>query len=266
MKKILALVIVAFLACNLMYAQSNFKISKGTKEVPEDASIAQEDILYWVGSGANQIVFAVSWCDPEVALAWGYRFDEDSILVSDIMSNLATVDPRFSYDTNSWGIDDIMFMDTAYDLKRSGDYWMYNINGSGAQLGYNAQYVKDNDFIKWGDAGECAHSDTNWNYSWTTEITPVSNPDGVGIAQYSTASFNVYPNPAHEQVNISVKELSGNTSLYLFDISGKIIYTESFYASENMIKSINVSAFAQGIYFIRLQNDREHLTQKLIIQ
>ena len=402
MKKILLSVIVAFLMGNVMYAQ------KDVKEVPEDVQISKESILYWVGQGEHEIIFAVNWCDPEIAFAWGYRFSEDSILVSDIMTNLASIDPRFSYELGEWGIGDILFKDATHDLKLSGDWWMYNLNGSMAQLGYDAQYVQNNDFIKWGDAGECAHTNEDWSYfswtteitpigipedvqfskeeilywvgegsnevvftvnwcdpeiafawgyrfsedsltlsflmddialedsrfsynpaefdivdinynddslslaltgehwiyningttkftkfktqyvkngdfvklgddacahidinnnhSWTTEITPVSDPDGVGIAQYNTSSFNVYPNPAHNEVNISCKELSGNMSLYLFDISGKVIYTESFYASESMVKSINVGSFAKGLYFIRLQNGTENLTQKLIIQ
>jgi hypothetical protein len=42
---------------------------------PVDASIAFEDILYWVGTGSDSAVFIVNYAQPDTAFAWGYLFN-----------------------------------------------------------------------------------------------------------------------------------------------------------------------------------------------
>ena len=63
----------------------------------EEAKIDPADILYWVGQGQNEIVFAVNWNEPNRCLAWGYRFDGDSVILKEVMDAIAEADNRFSY-------------------------------------------------------------------------------------------------------------------------------------------------------------------------
>ena len=46
-----------------------------------DATIDAENIIYWVGNGNNEAIFAVNWNNPDTALAWGFRFSQDSVNV-----------------------------------------------------------------------------------------------------------------------------------------------------------------------------------------
>ncbi|MBR6161589.1 MAG: hypothetical protein IKQ75_06960 [Bacteroidales bacterium] len=46
-----------------------------------DASISANDITYWVGTGNTEVIFVGNWCSPDVALAWGVRFNGDSTTV-----------------------------------------------------------------------------------------------------------------------------------------------------------------------------------------
>ncbi|MBR3528627.1 MAG: hypothetical protein IKN84_03105, partial [Bacteroidales bacterium] len=64
-------------------------------DTPEDASFDASDILYWVGEGSNEVVMAVNWADT--ALAWGYRFNGESVSVATMMDDIAAADFRFSY-------------------------------------------------------------------------------------------------------------------------------------------------------------------------
>ena len=141
----------------------------------EDASISADDILYWVGGGEHSVVFAVNWSNPTVAFAWGVRFSGDSILVADVMKTVALYDSRFSYTPGDWGIGNIQFQDDTYNLSLHGNWWMYNVNGMTAMLGYDAQKVVDGDLIKWGDES-CGIADENYNYTWATPIQPVALP------------------------------------------------------------------------------------------
>ena len=142
---------------------------------PVDATISADNIVYWVGSGDNEVVFAVNWCTPEEeALAWGVRFSGNSAKVADIMHTIELYDARIHFEGTGF-ISNITFADGVHDTYTPSSYWMYNVNGVGAMLGIDEQSVQNGDIIKFGDSG-CGIDDGNWNYAWTTPIQPVELP------------------------------------------------------------------------------------------
>ena len=153
--------------------------------VPEDASIDANDIVYWVGEGTNHVVLAVNWADT--ALAWGYRFNGESASVSTMMADIAAADPRFSYVTGQWGIDDINFTTGSTTLGITpGNYWWSLLNHTGG-MGMS-DILHDGDFYKWGDLSVAVITDSTWvdygggyaywdyTYVWPYNITPVDVP------------------------------------------------------------------------------------------
>lgn len=142
---------------------------------PVDATISADNIIYWVGSGDNEVVFAVNFCTPEAeALAWGVRFSGNSATVADIMHTIELYDSRITFEGAGY-ISNITFADGIHDNYTPSMYWMYNVNGVGAMLGIEEQTVQNGDIIKFGDSG-CGIDDGNWNYAWTTTIAPVELP------------------------------------------------------------------------------------------
>lgn len=160
--------------CNIPNANVFYPEDPNAQTVT-DASIDADDILYWVGGGEHSVVFATNWCDTAIAFAWGVRFSGDSITVKDVMHTIALYDSRFSFTPGSWGLGDILFQDGTYNLSLQGSWWMFNVNGTTAPLGYDAQKVVDGDIIKFGDES-CGIADENYNYTWTTPIQPVALP------------------------------------------------------------------------------------------
>ena len=139
-----------------------------------DATIDADDIVYWVGNGDNEVVFAVNWCNPSEAVAWGVRFTGESALVADIMHTIELYDSRIHFEGTGY-VTNITFADGTHDNYTPSMYWMYNVNGVGAMLGIDQQTVEDGDIIKFGDSG-CGIDDGNWNYTWDTPIAPVELP------------------------------------------------------------------------------------------
>lgn len=148
-----------------------------------DSSFDASDILYWVGEGSNEVVFAVNWADT--ALAWGYRFNGESVPLTTVMSDIAAADPRFSYQTGDWGLDDINFVTDNGTLGISaGSYWWSLLNHVGG-MGM-ADVLSNGDFYKWGDLSVAVVTDSTWiesyggywdyTYVWPYEISPVSVP------------------------------------------------------------------------------------------
>ena len=142
---------------------------------PVDATISADNIIYWVGNGDNEVIFAVNWCTPEEeALAWGVRFSGNSAIVADIMHTIELYDSRIHFEGTGY-ISNITFADGTHDNYTPSMYWMYNVNGVGAMLGIDEQTVQNGDIIKFGDSG-CGIDDGNWDYAWITPIQPVELP------------------------------------------------------------------------------------------
>ena len=179
MKKIL-LILLAF--CTLM----------GAVKAQEDATISPDQIEYWIGEGENEAIFIVSWCEPAVALAWGYRFDGDAT-VQTMMEDIAAADERFYYDGGESVVNQIYYQDEDYDFSSytAGMYgWWLLVNGESANWGYTAQTVTDGDVIKWGDT-ECSPSSEFWVYYWTTPVTPVSNPNPTEVVDATISADQI---------------------------------------------------------------------------
>ena len=166
---------ILFAFCTLM----------GAVKAQEDATISPDEIQYWIGEGENEAILIVQWCDPEIAFAWGYRFDGE-VNVQTMLDEITAEDSRLTYEGDASTVNQIYYNDDDYSLALVGWYWMYNMNGWMAGLGYTSQMITDGDVVKWGDV-ECATevgdmSDwENFTYIWTTEVTPVSNPNGTEL-------------------------------------------------------------------------------------
>jgi hypothetical protein len=59
--------------------------------------------------------------------------------------------------------------------------------------------------------------------------------------------------------------MDGDVSMKITDVSGKVIHTEHFNASNTPVKRIATSEFAKGFYVVSLQNNNVVITKKLIV-
>ncbi|MBR1765741.1 MAG: choice-of-anchor J domain-containing protein [Bacteroidales bacterium] len=174
-----------------------------TTATPVEATIAADDILFWVGSGSNEAILAVNWADT--ALAWGYRFGATAT-VQNMLDDIAAIDPRFSYLPGTLGIGDILYIDTASGMTDTlrapvGTFWTSSNNG--ITDGGIAQTLADGDLEKWAVASTGILVDSTWvedyggywNYSYVypMAITPVSVPDTTS----TTPADTTHTDPDH---------------------------------------------------------------------
>ena len=228
----------------------------------EEAMIDSSEIIYWVGEGENEMVFAVNWNEPDTCLAWGYRFSEETVTVKQVMDAIANADLRFSFVDNGWMVEDITFEDGTLTLSLYGLYWMYNLNGGMAMLGYEEQTVTDGDFIKWGDES-CGTEIAPWTYVWTKEVTPVWVPTSLDENQANTLS--VYPNPAVNETFVTI-ENAGMTTVSVYDVQGRLISTESVKAVAGEQVRISTEMLNAGVYFVTVSSESAVRTAKLVVK
>ena len=80
-------------------------------------------------------------------------------------------------------------------------------------------------------------------------------------------SVNIFPNPSSNIVNIQFAALKNNTNITIRTIDGKEIYNETVIEKgENVFRTIDVSGFSKGIYFLHITNKENKMLKKLIIQ
>ena len=91
----------------------------------------------------------------------------------------------------------------------------------------------------------------------------VSSPSecavGINDVYSNNASFEVYPNPAHETVTVSTT--MNAQKVEVLNYLGQVIYSHNV-TGNNF--TLNVANYADGVYFIRLTGDEGIATQKLI--
>ena len=81
-------------------------------------------------------------------------------------------------------------------------------------------------------------------------------------------ALKLTPNPTSEQVNIVIETPEqGEYTLTVTDVAGKTVRTEKvkLEKGENNLP-FNVSNYAAGMYFVKLQNHEKYVTAKLIIE
>jgi len=102
--------------------------------------------------------------------------------------------------------------------------------------------------------------DLNCNTSWTSLI---SNPvTGTNEVSNSRNDISIYPNPAHDEINISAKEPITHGRVNIFNLTGELILSESFNGSHITIREKLVS----GIYLIQMACREGILVKKIFIE
>ena len=95
---------------------------------------------------------------------------------------------------------------------------------------------------------------------WSSDVFNAA----LSVNEFALESFEVYPNPAKNQVSLKWHK-SDLVSIKIFNTLGKLMY---FAKNMNISEStqVDVSNYASGMYFIKINNRNGFVTKKLIIE
>lgn len=90
----------------------------------------------------------------------------------------------------------------------------------------------------------------------------------IGIEELPTGfEFGLYPNPAKDVVNLKMEYSEAiSISLFVSDLSGKILYQENLKFEGGTIHQIDLSNFPQGIYVFRLEGANISISKKVTVK
>jgi len=81
----------------------------------------------------------------------------------------------------------------------------------------------------------------------------------------SQNELSIYPNPSNGLVFVSLKELIGNKSLTIIDLTGRVVFEKTIDSNVETF-SVNLEHLQKGIYIIKAHNLDSTQTQKLILR
>lgn len=88
-------------------------------------------------------------------------------------------------------------------------------------------------------------------------------PSESGIAMQEPLTTKVYPNPAHNVINIELPELIDRATISIFDAAGREVMRQE---SNEKMNRIPVSNLMRGFYFVRVQSSQKTAVQKIIVE
>lgn len=102
---------------------------------------------------------------------------------------------------------------------------------------------------------------------WSEAFEVLVDEGGLGLAEADDAlSMTVYPNPSSGEFSLAINGLKGQETRYsLYHASGKLILTESVRNNEGRYsKEIDLGAYADGLYFLRLVCGEHSILKKIV--
>lgn len=106
------------------------------------------------------------------------------------------------------------------------------------------------------------------NSAWVDYVVFPPVPTPATIDESLNFSFNVYPNPADDQLLVLVNA-AGNDAIIIemYDITGRIVMTHHLQADDNFDQSINLDAsgLSNGVYTITVKMNDSSISRLIII-
>jgi choice-of-anchor B domain-containing protein len=87
---------------------------------------------------------------------------------------------------------------------------------------------------------------------------------GVGVEEFDVENIEVYPNPAQDNLNISIPNNLVVEKFTITDITGRVIMAKTDMSKQSNIYTIDVSNLLSGTYFIGVNDNST--TKKFVVQ
>ena len=88
-----------------------------------------------------------------------------------------------------------------------------------------------------------------------------------GIAELGALSIDIYPNPSNGQIVVDIAGETEGLNVSILDVNGKLVQSETIgKVTTSVRKTMDLTSVAKGMYFIKLDDGKDAVTQKLIIQ
>lgn len=142
-----------------------------------------------------------------------------------------------------------------------GVYYRTNTLGNWVRLGTGLPNVIAHDIeIHYGT--EKLRVATYGRGIWEVSISAAA----LGVPSHSLPkdAVSLYPNPTkNNEVTVKLHNLTGESRVMVYNLIGSVVQD---FVMSNIQEKINLNGFAKGLYFVKVTNQGNSLTQKLIVK
>lgn len=108
-------------------------------------------------------------------------------------------------------------------------------------------------------SASCEDMQVTWNpyFFIRTSISAVE-------AVSTPLTVNIYPNPAHQSINVNIQKTAGRYStLGIYNMAGALVKAEELTGT---FQSVNVANLSAGIYIVQIQSGTQVYRQKIVLE
>lgn len=179
---------------------------------------------------------------------------------------------EFILETNGLPQDSVLSYDLSYEFQGSYDNTVTASNPVDHSTAHTVEEFSDLEVVAWIqelENKEVLQAQATW-LDQSSSGGSGGSGGSTGIEENnSTTTFNVFPNPASDVVNIQLsQDVAAGATINLYDVVGNLVEQKSIAASNaSQIIQFDTKNLNAGVYFIKLRtNDASETTQKLIVQ
>ena len=150
-----------------------------------------------------------------------------------------------------------------------------NIGTNNESIKYNTAtvgatyYIKINGYAGAFSSTTCYTLGINTsNVNYAHDVSTIANNKIINETSETVSTLNIYPNPSKDDIKFHFFTVMGGAyELSVFDATGKQVLTQQkkFELGLNNAE-IDANILRKGMYILRVQNENESLTQKVIIE
>jgi uncharacterized delta-60 repeat protein len=146
-------------------------------------------------------------------------------------------------------------------VSNTGSSYVWAVTGGSIASGQGSNQIS----VIWGNPGTGTVLVTETSSNGCSGISPsltVSINECTGIAENQTAAFNLYPNPATDQLNIVFNSIEKkSTKLTIYNHMGQVVYLAEEANTGSHAAQIDISGFATGTYTLQIISGNEILNK-----
>ncbi|UZR98581.1 T9SS type A sorting domain-containing protein [Chondrinema litorale] len=120
-------------------------------------------------------------------------------------------------------------------------------------------------FIEWtnhrGKTQKRANVSSAYYKCWWTNGRVAESELETETEEEIISSFQIFPNPANNQLNIFMPAFEGDASVKVFDLTGKVVYTQTVSAQKSQI---NINQLKSGVYLIKASGNGFTFTERFV--
>jgi hypothetical protein len=203
--------------------------------------------------------------DGEVISVTAYEWNDVFVDLDDAglaISNLVTkATGEYSYDADDQSQFKFAPFDNSFVMDNDRRYLFcattFNVN---VFLGFDSNINYDLNEDTYLQPLMAIESDGTYSLGFTNPTYPaivvhLTPAAAVGVEENNEVSITPFPNPSSTFVNIPMGEFSGEATLSITDITGKIVSTQKINAIDNNVLQVNISDLSNGVYVFNLNSE-----------